>query len=205
MRDVAIAAVMACLAPVAIVVDGAGAIKRLRWQRWRPPVVLRLRDGHQLGRVVPSVVLLHHVEPEARGRRAALQVMRSALAVIGAAAAAAAAGPRLPMPRGRGARGAEGGGGIDRDLRLICSSPISSATDLECCTLQRRRGINRQRRTMTLLRLLHLEVVHVPRHCCGGTFGGRLLTQHEVLVQAIGRHLVGPHSTGSPPPPLLST
>ena len=188
MRDVAIAAVMACLAPVAIVVDGAGAIKRLRWQRWRPSVVLR--DGHQLGRVVPSVVLLHHVEPEARGRRAALQVMRSALAVIGAAAAAAAAaGPRLPMPRGRGARGAEGGGGgIDCDLRVICSSPISSAADLECCSLQRRRGIGRQRRTMTLLGLLHLEAVHMPRHCCGGTFGGRLLTQHEVLVQAIGRH-----------------
>ena len=43
---------------------------------------------------------------------------------------------------------------------------------------------------MILLGLLHLKVVavHSPRWRRGRTFGRRLLTQHELLVQRVGRH-----------------
>ena len=49
------------LAPV-VVVDAVVVVCRRR-----RPLFIILRDGgHQLGRVLPSVVLLQHVEPEAR-------------------------------------------------------------------------------------------------------------------------------------------
>ena len=95
------------LVPV-VVVDGAGAGCVPRCHRRRI-----LRDGHQLGCDVPSVLLLHHVKPQARCRprrrrrrrkpaRRPLRVVRRAQAVIGAVVVA------LCRRSGRG--------GIHRDL-----------------------------------------------------------------------------------------
>ena len=39
-----------------------------------------------------------------------------------------------------------------------------------------------------LLHLMVVAMVHLPRDRRGSTFGRWLLTQHEVLVQRVGRH-----------------
>ena len=101
------AAGVARLAPV-VVVDANAVVAVCRR---RCPLILR--DGHQLGRVVLSVVLLHYVEPEARRRRRRLGRRRRRRVVRCAHAVA------LPVRRdggGRGGGGGGGGGGIHRDL-----------------------------------------------------------------------------------------
>ena len=107
------ATAVARLAPDVVVVDANAVVAVCRR---RCPLILR--EGHQFGRVVLSVVLLHHVEPEDRcrrrrlGRRRRRRLQRCAHAVFEAAVVS------LPVGRDGGDRGGGGGGGggIHRDL-----------------------------------------------------------------------------------------